>query len=597
MDKKTIIAVVVSVIIITVGFFIQNAVQQRRAEEAGVAPRTVQEEDGDQAPGPQTTEEQLEQAAETAEAGTSVGTSLSYRVDNVEPVGDGPEAGREELIEEETDLFEIVFSTRGGTVHSLKLKEHREKEGGLVDLIYRGTEEQSAFNIHFGDPTYEPVETLFTYRKIGNDTYEFTRDFRAPAEGGGEGEVFTLTKRYVFKPGEYLFELHVEIENSVNEYPNLDVNNTSYTLSFGPQLGPAFQELDGRRAYRKTIYYADGKKQNLRLGRDGVGYIDRRSLWQGISGKYFSVLAVPDSANYTVSFYQGPVEGIPVGTQMYLARPPIKSSANVDTFKFYMGPNLAKPMARYDDPRENGFGTQGLDLEEAIDRSRILGWLESILRWILTFFYRLVPNYGVAIILLTIVIKIVLYPITKKSYESTSKMQDLNPKIQEIKEKYKDNPQKMNQEMSALYKREGVSPLGGCLPLLLQMPIFIALYGLLNRHFALRGATFIPGWINDLSSPESILNFAPTSLPVIGSDIRLLPILFVGTQLISSKLMQSPSQGSQGNMKLMTYAMPIVFFFILYDAPSGLILYWTITNLLTVVQQYVIKKIRHRKTE
>ena len=194
-----------------------------------------------------------------------------------------------------------------------------------------------------------------------------------------------------------------------------------------------------------------------------------------------------------------------------------------------MGPNLARTMTRYNNPRENGFGTQGLDLEEAIDRSRILGWLESILRWILTFFYRLVPNYGVAIILLTIVIKIVLYPITKKSYESTSKMQDLNPKIQEIKEKYKDNPQKMNQEMSALYKREGVSPLGGCLPLLLQMPIFIALYGLLNRHFALRGATFIPGWINDLSSPESILNFAPTSLPVIGSDIRLLPILFVGT--------------------------------------------------------------------
>ncbi|MFP4562289.1 MAG: membrane protein insertase YidC [Spirochaetia bacterium] len=597
MDKKTIIAVVVSVVIITVGFFIQNAVQQRRAEEAGGAPQTALEEPRDQVSEPQTTEEQLEQAAETPGTGSSEGTSLSYLDDNVEPAGEDPEDGRERLIKAETDLFEIVFSNRGGTIRSLKLKEHREKDESLVDLIYRGTEEQSAFNIHFGGPSYKPVDSLFSYRQVGNDSYEFSRDFRAPADNGGEGNIFTITKRYVFKPGEYLFELHVEIENAVNEYPNLDVNNTSYTLSFGPQLGPAFQELDGRRAYRKAIYYADSKRQNLRLGRDGIGLIERRSLWQGISGKYFSILAVPDSANYTVSFYQGPVEGIPVGTQMYLARPPIKSSANVDTFRFYMGPNLAKPMARYDDPRENAFGTQGLNLDEAIDRSRILGWLESILRWILTFFYRLIPNYGVAIILLTIVIKIVLYPITKKSYESTSKMQDLNPKIQEIKEKYKDNPQKMNQEMSALYKREGVSPLGGCLPLLLQMPIFIALYGLLNKHFALRGAAFIPGWINDLSSPESIFNFAPTSIPVIGSDIRLLPILFVGTQLISSKFMQSPSQGSQANMKLMTYAMPIVFFFILYDAPSGLILYWTITNLLTVVQQYVIKKIRHRKTE
>lgn len=579
MDKKTLLAIVVAVVVITIGFFIQSRISQNRQQEAGVTDEQVRDEE------PQ-------QVSEETPPETSAG--ISVKDSDIVAVEPNEDLEVREIVEE-TDLYIITFSTEGGTIRSLKLKEHNEKNGKPVEMIFRGESEMDAFELHFGGPEVEPVDTAFSYTQVGPDTYEFSRDFYAPAENGGQGVPFTLKKRYLFKPREYMFELQITIENSENEYPNLNKNGTAYTLEIGPQIGPEFEKLDGRRAFRKYVYYSDGKKKNLRMGRDGVSYLEERALWTGITGKYFSMIVVPDATSYDISFYQMSIPGLPVGSQMFLSRPVIKSSNNTDTFRIYAGPNLKKEMARYNNPAKNAYGVRDYDLEKAIDRSKILGWLESILKWILLAFYRLIPNYGVAIILLTVVIKIVVFPITRKSYDSTSKMQALNPQIQEIREKYKDNPQKMNQETQALYKKNKVSPLGGCLPLLLQMPIFIALYGLLNSHFDLRGAVFIPGWIDDLSSPESIFNFAPTSLPLLGSDIRLLPILFVATQLISSKIMQTPNTSGQGNMKIMTYALPIVFFFMLYDAPSGLILYWTVTNLLTVVQQWGISKFKKRK--
>ena len=231
-------------------------------------------------------------------------------------------------------------------------------------------------------------------------------------------------------------------------------------------------------------------------------------------------------------------------------------------------------MAIYNKASDNGFGLSDLNLEKALDSSSWLGWLESILKWLLSFFYGLIPNYGVAIILLTILIKVILQPFSKKSMESTAKMQSLNPQMEELRAKYKDNPTKLNQEMGELYKKENINPLGGCLPMLFQFPIFIALYGLLNKHFELRGAMFIPGWIEDLSLPEHIINFAPLSLPVIGSYIRLLPILYGASMILSFKINQAGTTQQSGmSGKFMMLGMPIMFFFILYNAPSGLLLY------------------------
>jgi YidC/Oxa1 family membrane protein insertase len=128
--------------------------------------------------------------------------------------------------------------------------------------------------------------------------------------------------------------------------------------------------------------------------------------------------------------------------------------------------------------------------------------------------------------------------------------------------------------------------------MLLQFPLFLAMYNLFNNHFDLRGAMFIPGWIPDLSLPESVFNFAPFRLPILGwSDIRLLPFIYVGSQLLYGKITQTPDQQGNSQMKIMLYAMPIFFFFILYDVPSGLLLYWIMSNVLTMVQQIVINNV------
>jgi len=591
MDKKTLIAVVLSVVIISVGFMIQNAFfAPEIPETAAIEETTVQEEAEAQ-------EMETTEITETEAEEPRVYDTAAVVSDNVEPV---PNDALPQEIKAETDVFNITFSTKGGVITSLKLKKHMDGDD-FVEMIYRNDTDYGAFDIHFGSPDVKPVDDLFHYRKIGNSTFEFYRDYRAPSQNGRPGDVFTLKKTYIFEPQEYLFELKVTIENSIKEYPALDFNGIAYTLGVGPQIGPSFTKLDGRREYRQYYTYYAGKRNKEKMPRDNLLTIDHDYIWAALVGKYFTIIGIPDATEYRLQFRAGSIPGIEESSRMYLSRPIIKSSKNTDIFRFYAGPKVARVLNRYESSDKNAFGVQNLGLEEVIDSGKLLGWLEAVLKALLVMFYKIIPNYGIAIILLTILVKVVLFPITHKSYESTSKMQALNPKIQEIRKKFEKNPQKMNQEMAALYKKEGVSPLGGCLPLVLQMPFFFALYGLLNKHFDLRGAVFIRGWIDDLSSPESIFSFAPFKIPLVGwSDIRLLPILFVVSQLISSKVMQTPStnDASQSQMKMMTYMMPIMFFFILYESPSGLLLYWSITNVLTMLQQkYLVPLLQKRKAK
>jgi YidC/Oxa1 family membrane protein insertase len=241
----------------------------------------------------------------------------------------------------------------------------------------------------------------------------------------------------------------------------------------------------------------------------------------------------------------------------------------------------------------NSFNVRDLDFVKVANTSGILAPLEAALKWFLTLFYKIIPNYGIAIILLTLLVRALLFPLTKKGSEATLRMQTLSPKIKEIQEKYKDNPTQMNAKMAELYKQEGYNPLSGCFPLLIQLPIFFAMYNLFNTHFDLRGARFIPGWIPDLSMPESVFSFAPHQLPFLGwSDIRLLPFIYVGSQLFSGMITQTPDQRNNAQMKMMLYVMPIMFFFILYNVPSGLLLYWIMTNILSLVQQIIINRYR-----
>jgi YidC/Oxa1 family membrane protein insertase len=458
-----------------------------------------------------------------------------------------------------------------------------------------GAANEMPFALSFGDHTADQLDVPFTLKETSGtnqSTYDFSRTFLSPT-----GIPFTLHKAYLFYKDEYLFELKVTVQNSVNEVPNLNFGGFAYTLTMGPQIGPHYVKLDGRQDSRTYAYWAENKHQDPGVKMGATKELDKRFTWTGVVGKYFTAIAVPDGTPYRVVFDSRQlVPGFDRSTISF-ERPPLQSASTTDTFRFYLGPMKKEILARYNDASQNAFGISGLHADEVVTSSILIGWLATLIKYVLDFFYLLIPNYGIAIILVTIVTKLIFLPLTFKSSESMAKMAALNPKMADIRARLKDKPDKMNQEIAALYKREKVNPLSGCLPLLLQLPVFFALYNLLNSYFELRGAMFIPGWIPDLSAPEAILTF-PFTIPLVGwTALRALPLLMVASQIISSKFTQPSSAPQQGGAqaKLMMYALPIVFLFILYDMPSGLVLYWTVQNLLSTAQQMYINNLRKKK--
>ncbi|MDR3114722.1 MAG: membrane protein insertase YidC [Treponema sp.] len=568
MEKRTLLAVVLSVFVISGYYMVQGiffppaASVVTEAVETPAAPGTSREEPVSRIP-----------------AGS----------DPIQSAEEGPVA--EQRVTIDTELLRVTLTNAGGDVVSYKLKEHTEGNE-FVEMILAGAEEPHAFTLAFGDATARPVGSYFTVVRVSDYTVAFYRDFTL-GSAGDEG-MFRLIKTYTFKPREYMFELTIHLEGG-HSTSGFNFSGAAYTLTFGPQIGPYFEKLDQRYEYRHYYTYTNGKQKQEKVSDQAPLKIMTRPSWAAIAGKYFTFIALPYINQYEMEFSTRPEPGISSASRFSLIRLPVNSSRTEDTYRFYLGPKNQNSLAVYTNGN-NDFNLRDMNLIKVANTSGFLGPLETVLKWFLTCFYRLIPNYGVAILFLTLLVKLLLFPLTKKGSESTLRMQVLSPKIKEIQAKYKDNPAKINTEMAELYKKEGYNPLAGCLPMLLQLPIFIAMYNLFNNHFDLRGALFIPGWIPDLSLPESIFTFAPFRLPLLGwSDIRLLPFIYVGSQLLYGKITQTPDQQGNAQMKMMFYIMPIVFFFVLYDVPSGLLLYWIISNLLSLVQQVAINKYLAKK--
>jgi YidC/Oxa1 family membrane protein insertase len=572
MEKNTILAVVLSTVVLIVFYIMQGvffAPVQQVAQPGEQYQPPVMAVDTDNEP----VREQPAPSSQVIQA-----PEPSFREE-------APDSGPQvvQYITIETELMIVVLTSAGGDVVSWRLKEHFDNED-YVDMILSGNSEARAFSVAFGGLDARPVSSFFYVNRISNYSVEFYRDFSIPsADSNG---VFRLTKRYDFKPNDYMFELTVTLDGGYS-MQGFNFAGNAYTLSFGPQIGPKFVKLDNRYDYRQYVTFVNGKRKNVKINE----LIETRPAWAAISGKYFAFIAIPYLAQYGITFSETPEPGIVSTSRFSLIRPAVNSPRVSDTYRFYLGPKSQEALAVYNTGR-NDFNLKDTNLVEVASTRGILAPLERALKWLLLVFYRIIPNYGVAIILLTLLVKILFFPLTKKGSEATLRMQALAPKIKEIQEKYKNNQQKMQIEMGNFYKQEGYNPISGCLPMLLQIPIFFAMYNLFNNHFDLRGAMFIPGWIPDLSVPEAIWNFpGDFRLPLLGwTALRLLPFIYVGSQLVYGKVTQMPGQQSNTQMKMMLYVMPIVFFFVLYDVPSGLLIYWIFSNLLTMVQQVVINK-------
>jgi YidC/Oxa1 family membrane protein insertase len=580
MEKNTLLAIVLSVVVISGFFLIQSFFfpPQQPARAARIEQSPVSE--------PAVVSESPEPSVKTQDAFIGetdvVGENTRTGAETGLTPAQAPSV--EQRVTVDTNLIKVTLSSAGGDVVSWQLKEHNY-EDSPVEMVLSGDKEAHAFTLAFGGLNAQPVTSYFHVRRPSEYTVEFYRDFAVPAQNG----YFTLIKRYDFKPNEYMFELTISL-NGGYSVSGFDFNGAAYTLSFGPQIGPKFAKLDQRYEYRNYYTYVNGKRRQDKINDNNPVIISSRPTWAAIAGKYFALIAIPYLAQYDLNFSAKSEPGLAAASRLSIIRPALKTSRADDTYRFYLGPKTQDVLTIYNNGG-NSFNLQDMQLIEVANSKDFLAPLEKVLKWFLLLFYKLIPNYGVAIILLTLLVKVLFFPLTKKGSESTLRMQALSPKIKEIQEKYKDNPQKMNAEMAEFYKKEGYNPVSGCLPMLLQIPIFFAMYNLFNNHFDLRGAMFIPGWIPDLSLPESIFNFSPVTIPILGwSDIRLLPFIYVASQLLYGKVTQTPDQQGNSQMKMMLYVMPVVFFFILYDVPSGLLLYWIMSNLLTMVQQVSINK-------
>jgi YidC/Oxa1 family membrane protein insertase len=577
MEKNTILAVLLSTVVL-IGFYALQGVFLKPAEPVLPSidqnPAVTAVETNQDMP-VQESSQTLPQAAEDSVSGQT--DSIYTSVDA------GPQTV--EYITIDTELLSVVFTNSGGDIVSWKLKEHLDKDG-YVDMIFSGNNEAHTFTVAFGGLDARPVTSLFYVNRLSEYSIEFYRDFLVPGAAPGSDGKFRLIKRYDLKPSDYMFELTITLDGD-SSAQSINYAGNAYTLSFGPQIGPRFEKLDNRYDYRQYVTFTNGKRKNVKANE----IIDTRPSWAAISGKYFAFIAIPYLAQYTISFSESPESGLSSASRFNIIRPAVSASRAADTYRFYLGPKSQEALAIYNTGR-NEFNLKDTKLVEVANTRGILAPLENLLKWLLLAFNKVINNYGVAIILLTLFVKILFFPLTKKGSEATLRMQALAPKIKELQEKYKENRQKLNAEMAVLYQKEGYNPISGCLPMLLQIPIFFAMYNLFNNHFDLRGAAFIPGWIPDLSLPEAILNFPEGfRLPLLGwTAIRALPFIYVGSQLIYGKVTQMPGQQSNSQMKMMLYVMPIAFFFILYNVPSGLLIYWIFSNVLTLVQQVIINR-------
>ncbi|MBQ0071467.1 MAG: membrane protein insertase YidC [Spirochaetales bacterium] len=567
MDRNTIIAVILCVIVITVGMTFQQSLLSRQAlaeEEAMAAEMAVAD-----------TELVGLNAASHFAATGKANSSSEFTVTS--------------------GSLELTFDPVGGTISSIKDVQHNNEQ-----LLLKEDSDANAFMMYWGADKSASISDVFNYtvetKEVAGKSDSITQvTFSREYKEANSGKTFTLEKRYAIpNNNEYMIQLAVTIYSNDGTAIPINVDNSMYTLSVGPQVGPSFKSLSRNYDYRRVYYKRENKNGKTTANFSGGVFNYKEEVdWVGVVGKYFAFLVIPETDGIisNVSAVQNTEsEAIPQKDTVYLTRQATGASKATDVYSFYIGPQLSSTLGIYDNAKDNIFGLADHNLKKALDVSW-LSWLESILKVILVLFYKLIPNYGIAIILLTILTKLITLPFTKKSTESTAKMSALQPKMKEIQEKYKDDPQAQNEAISKLYREEGINPMGSCWPMLIQFPIFIALYGLLNKNFDLRGAMFISGWINDLSIPETVFTL-PFNLPFLGADIHVLPIVYTLSMIFSMKITQTGNTqaGSEGTMWFMTYGMSIMFFFILYNAPSGLLLYWTVSNAISIGQQLMTNK-------
>jgi YidC/Oxa1 family membrane protein insertase len=469
----------------------------------------------------------------------------------------------------DTPLYQAKISENGAVFYSVLLKNYREKvqKNAPLKQILTGDEAFGVGLLGFTGKSIAGLDkAVFTANlpsrqvQVNDSPRDLTFLWRSQ-------DGIVIEKTYKFAPDTYAIGMEVIIKNGsgrgiqdklfVALYSKAPDDKRMYAFE-GPSalINDKLEEIKTKKL----------KDQNT---------FDGKIKWVALQSRYFMSGLIPDqieeaslhlalkSEKFIAARYRQPEKAIQPGTQY--------------TYKYqlFMGPKRIQELRNV-----------GNDLQKVVD----FGWFDIIAKpclWLMNLFYSVIPNYGVAIIILTILVKLLLWPLGQKSYKSMSEMKKIQPLMKEIREKYKDDKQRMNQEVMGLYRTYKINPLGGCLPMVVQLPVFFALYRMLYEAIELRHAPFFL-WIDDLAAPDRLFRFdfsIPFMEPPYG--IPVLTIVMGASMLLQQKM--SPPMGDATQAKMMMF-MPIIFTVIFINFSSGLVLYWLVNNILSIAQQYYTQK-------
>ena len=471
----------------------------------------------------------------------------------------------EQIVVLSNNFVYIEITSWGGGIRSVELLKY--KANGQSHVVLNGADFAPALALK-GSPGLDNGGA-YQLQQMDARTIEMS----AKSHAG-----ITVTKKLVLTD-DYVVNGSIEVARSTppgTNMPSIDVV-VGTAMPVGEKEAQDFLGMDtmvGGKSRAQSLWDTQGffifRSRVLSLKETNEVLSAR---WVDVKNQFFTMVLTPTTNTLGVGFERGPVPKpafwqskiTPQGVTAWATLPSSAvSTAGVERyeFRYYAGPKELDRLAALGQGQEDvlNFG--------------FWGFFSVILLKGMKFFYQIIPNYGVAIIIITVIIKLLFWPIQSKSIRSMKEMQKFQPLIKKLKEKYKDDPQRLNQETMRLYKEHKINPFAGCLPMLVQIPVFFALFAMLRSAIELRGAAFL--WIRDLSQPDTIFHIG-------GLPFNPLPLAMTGASFWQMKL--TPQTGDTQQQKMMLF-MPLMMLFFFYSTSSGLVLYWTVQQLLSVAQQW-----------
>lgn len=488
----------------------------------------------------------------------------------------------EKVITISSKLFTARISNRsGGVIKEWILENYKNGSGEKVNFVDGKKNINFSFNYHnqvinLADAIFKSSiqENFIDLESIGKWSVTYSLVF---------DQTRSIEQIYTFYKDRYDFDVEVEFKNFGDE-----IINSEYQLQWLTGLLSTEKDLHGDLTYFKSYSLLGEEKEEFDITENSseVSY-SGLTKWIASRTKYFVLFIIPQEKDGIGCRIKGEAvtkNGV-LNDKEYLVSMSMKFESNKkDKFKLYLGPMDFSTLNQYNE-----------------NLTVIMEWGWAIIRpltkailYTFNFLYGLIPNYGWVIIIFALIVRIILYPLTHKSFVGMQKMKEVMPRQKEIQKKYKDNPSKMQQEMMKLYKEVGYNPLSGCLIMFIQLPILFPIYQVFNESLDLRQAPFF-GWIKDLSVPDTI-SILHTGLPLIGDfHVNPLPIVMTVLTFVQQKVapmtpVDDSDPAQRFNQKFLMYGMPIMFFFLFNNFASGLVLYWTMFNVLTMAQQLLMAK-------